>query len=622
MLFGQTTGPSGRLATGSPELGSTVRLTGWIGRYLEAVTNQWLKVAPASNPAILEMFRDRDRLPLREMVPWAGEFAGKHLTGATQVYRLTGDPELKAAIAGFVADLVRLQADNGYLGPWPKDSQLTGLAPNTSKNRRTWDAWGHYHAMLGLLLWHEVSGDPAALAATRKIGDLICDKFTSARLVDTGSTEMNLAPIHSLCLLYRKTGTTKYLRMAEKIRDEFSATDQEGKPLAGDFLHGPLAGKEFFELPKPRWEGLHCIQGLGELGSITGDQKSRDAFEKIWWSIVKWDRHNNGGFSSGEKACGNPYNPGAIETCCTIAWTALGVDMLRLTGNSIVADELELSTLNSIVGLHSPNGRWVTYNTPMDGVRKASAHDIVFQARQGSPELNCCSVNGARGLGLIGDWAVLSASDGVTLNWYGPGEISAALKNGGKLTLQQETDYPRGNKVRVKVGPGAPARVALKLRIPHWSGATQVRVNDRLVSGVEAGRYLVLDRTWSAGDMIDIEFDFSLQYWVGERECQGKVSIFRGPILLTYDRRYNTVDPDRVPALTAQGLQGRMVEFKEWLPPMMLMEFKADDGTDLRLCDFASAGIGGSPYRTWLEVRGCANTGFSPANPRRTAPVV
>ena len=56
----------------------------------------------------------------------------------------------------------------------------------------------------------------------------------------------------------------------------------------------------------------------------------------------------------------------------------------------------------------------------MDGVRKASAHDIVFQAREGSPELNCCSVNGARGFGMISDWALMRAGDGLLVNWYGP----------------------------------------------------------------------------------------------------------------------------------------------------------------------------------------------------------
>ena len=306
--------------------GTRFELGGPMGEYLSAVTEQWLKVAPLSNPAMLEMFRDRDRRPLREMVPWAGEFAGKYLTSAVEVWRVTGDKALRQSIADSVSRLIKLQAEDGYLGPWPKESRLTGRAPNIgSSGGETWDAWGHYHMMIGLLLWHEETGDQAALASGRRIGDLFCQKFENARLVDTGSTEMNLAPIHSLGVLYQRTGEAKYLKLAHKICDEFAATSADGKLLAGDYLNAALAGKEFFQMPKPRWESLHPIMGLAELFWSTGEDKYRRAFEQIWWSIAKLDRHNNGGFSSGEQAQGNPYHQGAIETCCTIAWTALSV---------------------------------------------------------------------------------------------------------------------------------------------------------------------------------------------------------------------------------------------------------------------------------------------------------
>lgn len=63
---------------------------------------------------MLEMFRDRNRQPLRDLLPWSGEFAGKYLTGAAQVLRLTGDGELKAYLQRFVRELFSLQAENGY----------------------------------------------------------------------------------------------------------------------------------------------------------------------------------------------------------------------------------------------------------------------------------------------------------------------------------------------------------------------------------------------------------------------------------------------------------------------------------------------------------------------------
>ena len=596
-----------------------MRLDGPIGSYLEAITDHWLKTAPVSNPAMLEMLRDRDRRPLRDMVPWAGEFAGKYLTSAVQVWRARPDESLRRTIKEFVDQLAKCQDTDGYLGPWPKDSRLTGHAPNAGKKGgATWDAWGHYHIMLGLLLWHQETRDGTALQTAQRIGDLFCKKFAENRLVDTGSTEMNLAPIHSLCLLYARTGERRYLALAEKIRDEFAARDKDGKPLAGDYLEAGLSGKEFFQTPKPRWESLHPMMGLTELYWITGDERYRRAFENLWWSIVKLDRHNNGGFSSGEQAQGNPYHPGAIETCCTIAWIAIGVEMLRLTGNSVVADELELSTLNSVVGMHSPSGRWVTYNTPMDGVRKASAHDIVFQAREGSSELNCCSVNGARGFGMISDWAVMKDSQGLMINWYGPGEITVPLDNDESVTLKQETTYPRESRVRIRVQPSKSQRLPIKLRIPYWSQKTRVTVAGQPIANVAAGQYLTVDRRWRRNDIIEIDFDFSLHFWAGEKECEGKVSVFRGPILLTYDRRFNDFDPDDFPALEKQT-EARVVKSDQRESPILLVELAPASGKNVRLCDFGSAGNAGSPYRSWLPMTGVSKTEFSRENPLRTS---
>lgn len=610
----------GRMTTRELSTGSMrCTLGGPMGDYMRAVTQQWLLVAPRANPAMLDMFRDRDRRPHRNMVPWAGEFAGKYLTSAVQLLRLTEDANLRTCVEEFVADLLACQAEDGYLGPWPARYRLRGTAPNVGGNGGpTWDAWGHYHIALGLLLWNEYSGDGAALRGAERIADLFCKKFLGRkrpRLVDTGSTEMNLAMAHALCLLYRRNGARRYLELTLQIVEEFAATDGEGNLLAGDYVNQALRGVDFFQTPKPRWESLHPIMALAELYWITGEEHYRRVCEQIWWSIARLDRHNNGGFSSGEQAQGNPYHQGAIETCCTIAWMAFSIEVLKMTGDSVVADELELSLLNSGLGLHSPSGRWVTYNTPMDGVRRASAHDIVFQAREGSPELNCCSVNGPRGLGLLGDWALLSDGENAVLNWYGPAAMEIVLRCGVKVHLRQETDYPHSGRIRLHVAPRRAHAFALKLRVPHWSARTRVRINGTSMRGVIAGEYLTIERRWKEGDCVEIDLDMSLHYWLGQRECRGKASLYRGPVLLTYDRRFNEIDPQHIPALDMDGVRMRL---KRVAGVLVAVNVKAADGRALTLCDFASAGAGGAPYRSWLKVRGGRSTPFSPRTPLRS----
>ena len=83
-------------------------------------------------------------------------------------------------------------------------------------------------------------------------------------------------------------------------------------------------------------------------------------------------------------------------------------------------------------------------------------------------------------------------------------------------------------------------------------------------------------------------------FWVGERECRGKTSIYRGPILLTYDRRYNEFDIGDLPHLDGKELEGSFAKWEGRLPPFMLLSFPSTDGRDVRLCDYGSAGLGGS----------------------------
>ena len=504
------------------------RFEGFFDEYLRAISDNWLKVAWRRNPAMLEMFADRQRKPHPNLLPWSGEFAGKYLTSSVQVLRLTRDKELADHLRNFVDQLMALQADDGYLGPWPPPHQLTGTAPDNSP-ANTWDAWNHYHIMIGLLLWYEDTGDAKALHAVERIGDLLCAKFLGkpGSLNAIGESDKNFAPAHALCLLYRAAKKQQYLDLARQIIvDEF--------PLQGNWFELALQGREFYQSPLPRWESLHALMALAEMYRITGEHRYRQAFEHLWWSIVKTDRHNTGGFSTIEKALGNPYAQGPIETCCTIAWTAMTVEMLRLTANSIVADELELTLLNATLAAQSRSGQWSTYDTPMDGVRRASTTEIPFQKRPGSEELNCCSVNAARGFGMVSDWALMEDHQGLILNWYGRSTLRTKVKN-IDVVLQQETQYPRVGTIELHVSPATALEFTLKLRIPHWSAKTHVGVNDKMLNNEPPGKYLTLSRKWNPGDTVTIELDMSLHYWLGEKECQEKCSIYRGPILLAYN---------------------------------------------------------------------------------------
>ena len=189
----------------------------------------------------------------------------------------------------------------------------------------------------------------------------------------------------------------------------------------------------------------------------------------------------------------------------------------------------------------------------------------------------------------------------ITLNYYGSGAIAAPLDGEHAVRLVQHTEYPGQGHISITLELARPQRFALRLRIPAWSRQTRCAVNGAPVAGVAPGSYLRLERDWWDGDRIALDLDFTPRVWVGEREASGKASLYRGPLLLAYDRRYNPFDPDDCPAVDLTHLEGELKQWNGGYPaPWLLYRLALDDGRALTLCDFATAGMAGGPYRTWL----------------------
>ena len=244
---------------------------------------------------------------------------------------------------------------------------------------------------------------------------------------------------------------------------------------------------------------------------------------------------------------------------------------------------------------------------------------------------------------MISDWALMRDSKDLILNWYGNSEMTTTISKDLSVTIKQETDYPASQRIRIKISPSKPAQFGLKLRIPHWSDATKVKLNGRVVPSVQAGHYLSLQKKWRKGDTIQIDLDMSLHYWIGQRDCKGLTSIYRGPILLAFDHRYNLhLSPKgkkkvrdyqekkeerlprldyllNIPVLNAKNMKEKRLQWDDWLSPILLLQFKAANGKIVNLCDFGSAGEVGTPYMSWLKVKNLpAAASFSPNNPLRS----
>src|ERR1035441_8206985 len=239
---------------------------GFLGKRLKANMENWELRVPGADPALIEMFYDRDRIPNRSLLPWSGEFIGKYLCASILSYRILKDPRQKGSIDRVVRAFLDSQGTDGYLGPFSKSQRLTG--------KNTWDMWGHYWAIRALLMYHRDSGAREALQAASRAADLLADTFLDRGTPFTNDTsfgQMNYSVIHAFTQLHELTGNPRYLAMANWIVRQWDL------PGAGQYMTEALAGKEMFEFPGKRWESVHDFLGMSDMYFVTSDQRPRRA---------------------------------------------------------------------------------------------------------------------------------------------------------------------------------------------------------------------------------------------------------------------------------------------------------------------------------------------------------
>lgn len=519
------------------------------------------------------------------MMAWYGEFAGKHLTGLALSYSAERSEALYEAGKKLADDLIDAQGEDGYLGRFYGDKRY-------AQNDDNWDVWANYHCIYGLYRWYKVSGEKKYLDAACKGLDCIANTFgREGDYYGSFGQEMNMAISHAFICLYSETGKIEYLLIAEHIvLDNWQDY--------GDWLNNSESGKDFYRSSHPRWEALHTISTLGGLYESTGNIRYYNALEQIWESILSTDVHNDGGFSSGEGACGDPYSTGAVESCCTVAWMALSTEFLQISKRSDVADELELSYMNAMLGAVTDNGKYITYDTPMNGTKIPATTTLAFQYNGGSPDFSCCQANLARGVGQISDWAVLTDNDTVYLNYYGDSTIEATTPSGKKIVFDQTTEYPSDGKIRIEIKTEETEPFYLALRIPGWSNSSSVKVNGELKNGVFAGSYYSENRKWKDGDIIELSLDMGLHYQLGHNHYEGYTSIYTGPILLTLDEGYAAGE-------VKFGFESADIENSAFVKEdgrLVAVRSYTSSGVPVMLVDFAGAGRNGKYYASWLKI--------------------
>ncbi|MBR4420570.1 MAG: glycoside hydrolase family 127 protein, partial [Clostridia bacterium] len=535
------------------------------------------------------------------LLPWYGEFVGKHLTGLTLGYRVCPCESTRNAIFEIVNALADAQWADGYIGVYNGCSRYSQFIDN-------WDVWNHYHAIIGLIECHKIFKDDLSFKVAKRALDCIYKTFKKTSYLLVGGKETNRSIAHAYAEFYTISRERRYLLESERIIKE-ECQEENG------WYKTALNDGEFYTSSLKRWEVLHTILTLGTLYREVKNPEYLKVLKRVWQSLYNLDVHNTGGFSTNEGATGNPYSDGVIETCCSIAWMALTNELFQCEKSVEVADAFEVSYYNALLGALTTGEVYCTYNTPMniidgtsgifDGRRVPSQVDSAFQYTKGAPQMNCCQANIARGLGELGRWAhYCDKENNIYLNFLGKAEVKVNVC-GKEIVIIQDSNYPCGQSIKFTVkAKDAGSKFSLNIRIPSWSNGAEVIIDNQKLIG-KAGSYLKIDKRWGKKEEILMNLNFDIRVVKGEKEQAEYSSVYCGPVLLALEEDINSGIGRNEEILSSSLCKENLLDASAQ-NGFISLKAKRANGQEVLLKDFARVGKCKkgkyTPYWSWIKV--------------------
>ncbi len=471
---------------------------------------------------------------------WLGEHAGKFIHAGTLAWRSSGDERLKQRVDEAVKRLVVAQLPNGYLGTYPEKDRFVER-DGVSWDGPVWDVWAHKYCLVGLLTYYQATGNPSALAASRRAADLLCETFgPGKKSLVRASSHVGMAStsvLEPMAVLYRLTGERRYLDFCHSILNVWE------QPPASRILTSLLEhGNVHKTANNKAYEMLSNLVGLMELYRLEGDARYLRACQAAWDDVLhrrlypigttSYAEHFTDDFVLPLGPLGDEKEPKIGEGCVTVTWLQLTLQLLQATGLPKYADALERTLYNALPGAQSPLTGKVCYFIPLNGHRRFG--EVSHGLR---PDISCCSSSIPRGLALIPEClcGTLNGTPAILQYEAGTYRVMATLEGSSvPVELHIGAGYPELEQFVIEVRPTRMARFALLLRVPAWAESFVASVGETQFKG-EAGRMLRLEREWAPGDTVHVSLPMGIQTHKDPDRASKRVWLSRGPQVLAAD---------------------------------------------------------------------------------------
>lgn len=508
----------------------SVKAHGWIHHQLELMALGWVPrmLTMASHLSDRSGWLGGDRFDWERPAYW--------LRGFHDLALLLNDKKLYAEAERWLNGIIATQDADGYFGERPSKCHV-----DANTGQRSADLWPHMVVIDVLISRFEHSADDRIIPLLLRFFTW-CAAQPDEELIPwpaegSGGGVDDWKPFIScvragdmlphLYWLYSLTDQTWLLDLATRIHRRI-------RPPEGPWLANHTV------------DFVQRFREPGTYFALSGDPD--DLAETQYWydrHMRDWGQRPDGLFAADEFIRPGKTDPKqATETCTMIEMNRSCFILGKITGEALHADRCERIMFNTYPAAHTPDMKGLHYLTAPNQPQldDGCVHDYYNEKNQGAnfvaydpnpDRYRCCQYNSSMGWPYYVEHLWMATADDGLVAWlYGPSQVRARVGDGTEVTIVQHTDYPFDGGVGLTLTTERDVAFPLYLRVPAWCREFKVAVNGR-TQAVEtdsaAGKYVVIERTWSDGDTIAFVMSMPITLSVWE-QSGNSVTVNRGPL--------------------------------------------------------------------------------------------
>jgi DUF1680 family protein len=567
----------------------------------------------------------------------------KTLEAVASLYASTQDAKLNEIMDKSIAVIAKSQREDGYIYTKAMIEQRKTGSKNQFQDRLSFEAYNIGHLMTAACVHYRATGKTSLLNIAKKATEYLYNFYQKA---SPALARNAICPSHYMGVIemYRTTRDPRYLELAKHLI-AIKGKIEDGTDDNQDRI-------PFFQQTKAMGHAVranYLYAGVADLYAETGNDSLMNTLNLMWNDVTRHKMYITGGCGSlydGTSPDGTSYNPIEVqkihqafgrdfqlpnftahnETCANIGNVLWNWRMLQLSGDAKYADVMELALHNSVLSGISLDGKKFLYTNPL-----SYSDDLPFQQRWSKERVpyiglsNCCPPNVVRTIAEVSDYAYSISDKGLWFNLYGGNSVNTGLKDGSKLSINQETNYPWDGNIKLTIKETGSSPYSLFLRIPAWTNQAQVKINgEKMNIDLTPGKYAELNRKWKKGDHVELVLPMETQLVEANplvEETRNQVAVKRGPVVYCLEssdlpgkKIFNVFIPSTI-SLTANPIQidgadmmslegkAKIITQKDWKNTLYRPVTEESAETAIKLVPyFAWGNRGHSEMSVWLPL--------------------